>query len=45
MYFLLLGAARKIAKNFNEAEFEDKVSTLLKNAPNQKGGYRFQVRY
>ena len=40
---LLLGAVRKIDKNFNDAEFEDKVSSMLKNSPNQKGGYRKQV--
>ena len=30
-------------KNFNYAEFEDKVSSMLKNVPNRKGGYRNPV--
>ena len=33
---LLLGAVIKIF-------FEDNVSSMLKKAPNQKGGYRFRL--
>ena len=40
---VLLGAVRKIDNNFNYVEFEVKVSYMLKNSPNQKGGYRKQV--
>ena len=41
---MLAGACRKTHQNLKEYELEVAVATILKHAPNRRGGYKFEVR-
>ena len=41
---MLAGACCKIHPNLKECELEVTIATVLKHAPNRRGGYRFEVR-
>ncbi len=42
---MLAGACRKIHPTLTECELEGAIASVLKNAPNKKGGYRFEVSF